>query len=50
MTQGGSHLLLLHAHDETEAMVPGYYRQLIDGLLENGVVFEKPEIAAPPQQ
>lgn len=38
----GRHILLLHAHDETEAMVPGYWRQLIDGLLENGVTFEKP--------
>ena len=41
--ENGSHILLLHAHDETEELVPGYYRLLIDHLLENGVVFEKPE-------
>ena len=39
----GSHILLLHAHDETDAMVPGYYRLFIDYLLENGVVFDAPE-------
>lgn len=39
----GSHILLLHAHDETDAMVPGYYRLFIDYLLENGVVFDVPE-------
>ena len=39
----GSHILLLHAHDETDAMVPGYYRLFIDYLLEKGVVFDVPE-------
>lgn len=39
----GSHILLLHAHDETDAMVPGYYRLFIDYLLEKGVVFDMPE-------
>ncbi len=39
----GSHILLLHAHDETDAMVPGYYRLFIDYLLKNGVVFDVPE-------
>ena len=39
----GSHILLLHAHDETDAMVPGYYRLFIDYLLEHGVVFDTPE-------
>lgn len=36
------HILLLHAHDETDAMVPGYYRLLLDDLLKNGVQFVKP--------
>lgn len=40
---GGSHILLLHAHDETEEMVPGYYSLFLDRMLEKGVVFEKPE-------
>ena len=40
---GGRHILLLHAHDETDEMVPQYYRQFVDALLEQGVVFDKPE-------
>ncbi|MBO4864212.1 MAG: polysaccharide deacetylase family protein [Eubacterium sp.] len=39
---GGVHILLLHAHDETEEMVPGYYRMFIDYLLEKGVEFVDP--------
>ena len=39
----GRHILLLHAHDETDAMAPGYYRLFIDHLLENGVAFAEPE-------
>ncbi len=41
--EGAHHLLLLHAHDETEAMWPGYYRTMLGHLLDRGVVFEKPE-------
>jgi len=41
--ENNSHLLLLHAHDETEEMVPEYYKQFIDHLLENGIVFDEPE-------
>ncbi len=40
--EGSSHLLLLHAHDETEALFPDYYRQIIDYVTEHGVVFEEP--------
>ena len=36
------HILLLHAHDETEELLPGYYRLFLEHLLENGMVFEKP--------
>ena len=36
------HFLLLHAHDETEAIIPEYYRLFIDFLLEHNVTFEKP--------
>ena len=36
------HILLLHAHDTTEAILPGYYRLFIDCLLENGVAFDRP--------
>lgn len=37
------HIILLHAHDETDEMVPQYYKQFIDHCLENGLTFEKPE-------
>lgn len=42
LAEGGSHIILLHAHDETDALVPGYYRQFVDYLLEHGVVFNRP--------
>lgn len=37
------HILLLHAHDETEELLPGYYRIFIEELLKNGVEFISPE-------
>lgn len=40
--ENSSHILLLHAHDETEALVPGYYKIFIEELLENGVEFTDP--------
>ena len=40
--ENNHHIILLHAHDETEEMLPGYYKQFIDHLLENGLVFEAP--------
>lgn len=36
------HILLLHAHDETEKLLPEYYKLFIEHLLENGISFEKP--------
>lgn len=36
------HILLLHAHDESDAILPGYYRLLINHLLENGITFDEP--------
>ena len=39
----GGHIILLHAHDETEELVPGYYKQFLDILLENGVTFTEPK-------
>ena len=38
--EGSHQILLLHAHDETEEQVPGYYRIILDRLLEHGAVFE----------
>ena len=42
LEKGSAHLILLHAHDETEALLPGYYRLFLDHLLENGVRFAPP--------
>ena len=38
----GRHILLLHAHDETDELAPGYYRLLLEDLMKNGVEFVKP--------
>ena len=43
LEDGGEHILLLHAHDETEDLVPGYYRIFIEEALKNGVEFTGPE-------
>lgn len=42
LRENSRHILLLHAHDETDEMVPGYYRLFIERLLENGFSFEEP--------
>ena len=42
LTGDSAEIILMHAHDETEAMVPRYYEKLIGHALDNGVVFEKP--------
>lgn len=42
LEEGGRHILLLHAHDETEQMIPKYYERFIDELLAHGVVFDEP--------
>ena len=39
---GSYHILLLHAHDETEEMVPEYYKMFLDDLLSHGVQFVYP--------
>lgn len=36
------HIILLHAHDETEAIEPMYYKQFINYMLDNGITFDKP--------
>ena len=43
LQDGSKHILLLHAHGETEALAPEYYRRFIDRLLEAGVRFAEPE-------
>lgn len=37
------HLILLHAHDETEAIVPEYYKQFIDYMISQGMIFVQPQ-------
>ena len=43
LKDGNNHILLIHAHDETEEMEPGYFMTFIDELINNGVEFVKPE-------
>lgn len=37
------HIILIHAHDETEELVPEYYKHLIEYSLCKGLVFEEPQ-------
>ncbi|MED9905026.1 MAG: polysaccharide deacetylase family protein [Lachnospiraceae bacterium] len=41
--EGACHIFLLHAHDETETLVPEYYRLFLEHVMECGVEFVKPE-------
>lgn len=43
LVDGTQHLILLHAHDITEELVPEYYKHFIQYLLDNGVEFIEPE-------
>lgn len=40
--EGNKHILLLHAHDETEEIYRQYYKEFIDCCLERGLKFEEP--------
>ncbi len=42
LEDGSSHIILLHAHDETEELVPAYWQQFVDCAIENGVTFIPP--------
>lgn len=42
LTVDDRHILLLHAHGETERQLPGCCRLFIDHLLGNGMVFDEP--------
>ena len=41
--ENNHHIILMHAHDETEEMLPEYYKQFIEHCLENGLVFVEPK-------
>ena len=36
------HIVLMHAFDETEAVWPDYYRELLDCMQANDITFDKP--------
>lgn len=40
--ENARHILLLHAHDETEAQIPKYYEKILTVLTDRGVEFVKP--------
>lgn len=40
--EDSNHFFLIHAHDETEDMEPGYFKLFIDEVLKRGVCFDKP--------
>lgn len=42
LKEGNHHIILIHAHDDTEKMLPGYYKLFLDYVLEQGVEFEEP--------
>lgn len=42
LEEGSHHIILLHAHDETDALVPRYYAQFLDHCLDCGVQFVTP--------
>ena len=35
-------ILLMHANDNTEAVLPRYYQVLLDELMANGATFDAP--------
>ncbi len=42
LKEGNHHIILMHAHDETERMLPEYYKIFLDYVWEQGVEFEIP--------
>lgn len=42
--EGNRHIILMHTHDETEEMVPQYYKLFVDHCLENGLIFDDPKL------
>ena len=42
MNRDGTNIVLLHSHDDTEKIVPGYYSKVLDAMLERKIQFIKP--------
>ncbi len=43
LEEGSHHIVLFHAHDETEAVLPAYYERFLEYCMERGVQFVEPE-------
>lgn len=43
LESGSNHIVLIHDHAETEEMEPGYFKRLIELVLEEGVEFVEPK-------
>lgn len=43
LEDGTNHIILMHDHEETLAMVPDYYKIMLEHIMENGVSFSVPE-------
>lgn len=41
--ENNRHILLMHAFDETEQVLPEYYKVFLDHLIEKGVIFDEPK-------
>ena len=37
------HIILMHDHEATYAMVPDYYKIMLEHIMENGVTFVEPK-------
>lgn len=37
------HIILIHAHDDSERVSPSYYKTMINFMLEGGIKFEEPK-------
>ena len=44
LEDGGSHILLIHDHEETEDLVPGYFKMFIDYVIDKGIIFDEPSV------
>ncbi len=43
LEEGSHHIILMHDHDETEAVLPRYYEKFLDHCMAEGVTFVPPD-------
>lgn len=41
--ENNRHIVLMHAHDETERIFPEYYKAFVECMLEGGITFDEPK-------